>query len=122
MSTQVSERRIRNNRIRRQRELRHHFMMGILTMMLVIGFSSVFFGFRSKAQGQEERLYKYYKSVVVEEGDTLWAYACEYALDQYYDSPDIYIQEVLHINSMSETQITCGQHLILPYYSAEFVS
>lgn len=122
MRAEVSERRIRNNRIRRRRELRHHLMMGLLTIFLVISFSSLFFSFRTKAQGQDTLYYKYYKSVVVEEGDTLWRYACEYALDSYYDSPDAYIQEVVHINSLSEEQITYGQHLILPYYSAEFIN
>lgn len=122
MRTEVSERRIRNNRIRRRRELRHHLMMGILTVFLVVSFSSLFFSFRTKAQGQDELLYKYYKSVVVEKGDTLWTYACEYAPEQYYDSPETYIQEVIHINSLPEEQITYGQHLILPYYSAEFIN
>lgn len=122
MRAEVSERRIRNNRIRRRRELRHHLMMGLLTIFLVISFSSLFFSFRTKAQGQDTLYYKYYKSVVVEEGDTLWHYAREYALDSYYDSPDAYIQEVVHINSLSGEQITYGQHLILPYYSAEFIN
>ncbi|MBD5547470.1 MAG: peptidoglycan-binding protein [Lachnospiraceae bacterium] len=119
----ISERRIRNNRIRRRRELRHRFMMCIFTILLVIGFSTLFFSFKTKAQGNDEEiLYKYYKSIVVEEGDTLWNYACQYVEGSYYNSYDDYIKEVIMINSLTDDAITVGQHLILPYYSPEFVS
>lgn len=123
MNTNASERRIRNNRIKRKRELRHRFMIGIFTFLLVVAFSSLFFSFRTKAQGSDEEvLYKYYKSIVVEDGDTLWNYACQYGEEQYYDSHADYINEVIRINMLSDDTITAGQHLILPYYSADFVS
>lgn len=121
--SRISERRIRNNRIRRRRELRNRFMMCVLTLVLVIGFSILFFSFKTKAQGNDEKiLYKYYKSIVVEEGDTLWYYACQYVEESYYDSYDDYIKEVIMINSLKDDAITAGQHLILPYYSPDFVS
>lgn len=123
MSAELSERRIRNKQIRRRRELRHHFRMCLLTLMLAVSFSLIFFSFRTKAQGQDEEiLYKYYKSVIVEDGDTLWNYACQYGDVQYYNSHSDYINEVIHINSLSEDKITSGQYLILPYYSSEFIS
>ena len=121
MAADRSERRIKNNRIRRRQELRRHFMISIFTFILILSFSTLFFSLRTKAQGQNELLYKYYKSVVVEEGDTLWHYACQYAQEEYYDSQEDYIQEVIHINSLSEDHITAGQYLILPYYSPEFI-
>lgn len=123
MNAKTSERRIRNNRIKRRRELRKRFMICIFTFLLVVTFSSLFFGFRTKAQeSDEEILYKYYKSIMVQDGDTLWNYACQYGIEQYYDSHDDYIKEVLRINTLSDDKITAGQHLILPYYSTEFVS
>ena len=121
--SRISERRIRNNRIRRRRELRHRFIMCVLTLVLILGFSTLFFSFKTKAQGNDEEiLYKYYKSIVVEEGDTLWHYACQYVEESYYDSYDDYIKEVIMINSLTDDAITAGQHLILPYYSPDFVS
>ena len=87
MNTGVSERRIRNNKLKRRRELRHHFMICILTFVI-----------------------------------TLWDYACQYGEAKYYDSCDDYIKEVISINSLTEDKITAGQHLILPYYSSQFVS
>lgn len=123
MNTGVSERRIRNNKLKRRRELRHHFMICILTFVLIISFSLIFFSLRTKAQGNDEELmYKYYKSIVVENGETLWDYACQYGEAKYYDSCDDYIKEVISINSLTEDKITAGQHLILPYYSSQFVS
>lgn len=119
--SEVSERRIRNNRIRRKRQLRRNIIMCLMTFLLVISLSSVFFSFRTKAQSSDEEiLYKYYKSVMVEAGDTLWGYAEEYGNNQYYDSHDAYIREVMNINFLGDEQITKGQYLILPYYSSEF--
>lgn len=117
----ASERRIRNNRIRRKRQLRRNIMMLLLTFILVVSLSSVFFSFRTKAQSNDEEiLYKYYKSIVVEDGDTLWGYAEVYGISQYYDSHEDYIKEVMNMNFLSDDKITTGQYLILPYYSPEF--
>lgn len=122
MNASVSERRIRNNRMRRRRELRHRFLTCIFTFVLAVGFSFLFFGFRTKAQGNDEEiLYKYYKSVVVEAGDTLWDYADEYGTKEYYDSHQDYINEVMQMNGLYDDQITEGQHIVLPYYSPEFM-
>lgn len=118
----ASERRIRNNRIRRKRQLRRNLMMCLLTFILVLSFSSIFFSFRTKAQSNEEEiLYKYYKSVMVENGDTLWEYAEIYGDSQHYNSHDDYIKEVMDMNFLNDDQITTGQYLILPYYSPEFL-
>lgn len=123
VSRAASEQRIRDNRIRRNKELRHHFVMCLLTFALIISFASIFFSLRIKAQEQNEEIYyKYYKSVVVEEGDTLWQYAKMYGNTPNYNSPDDYIKEVIRINSLAKDSITTGQYLILPYYSSEFVS
>lgn len=122
MNTRVSERRIRNNRIRRKRELRRHIMMCLLTVVLVAGFSSLFFSLRTKAQSNDEViLYKYYKSVVVEDGDTLWGYAKQYGTNEHHENCGDYIKEVMNMNSLMDDQITSGQYLIIPYYSPEFI-
>lgn len=122
MSTTLSERRIRNNRIRRRRELRRHFLIFILTLILSVGISVTFFSFRTKAQSNDEEIqYKYYKSIVVESGDTLWNLAEEYGVLEHYGSHQEYIDEVMRMNGLSDDQITAGQYIIIPYYSSEFV-
>ena len=65
-----------------------------------------------------KQAYKYYKSITVEAGDTLWHYAQEYGDQHYYEDCNAYIQEVKNINSLQSDQITTGCHLILPYYSS----
>ena len=121
MNARVSERRIRNNRLRRQRELRRHILMSIFALALAVSFSLVFFSFGTKAQSSDEEiLYKYYKSVVVEDGDTLWNFAEQYGEESHYESHQAYIDEVINMNSLPDENITAGQHIILPYYSPEF--
>lgn len=121
MNRCLSERRIRDNRIRRRRELRRHILTGLATAMLVITFSLCFFSFKIKAQSNENFPYKYYKSIRVEEGDSLWGYAREYGDSRYYDSNRDYIKEVISVNTLPDDRITAGQYLILPYYDTTFV-
>ena len=117
-----SERRIRVNRMKRRRELRKHILTLVLTFVLVITCSMMFFTVKTKAQNRDEAVYyKYYKSITVSRGDSLWIYAAEYADEDHYDSYQNYIDEVLQMNGLSSESITAGQHLIVPYYSAEFV-
>ena len=118
-----SERRIRINRMKRRRELRKHILTLVLTFVLVITCSMMFFTVKTKAQNLDEAVYyKYYKSITVSRGDSLWIYAAEYADEDHYDSYQNYIDEVLQMNGLSSESIIAGQHLIVPYYSAEFVS
>ncbi len=122
MNTTLSERRIRNNRIRRRRELRQRFFTLVLTLILSAGISVTFFSFRTKAQSSDEDIqYKYYKSIVIEAGDTLWDLAEEYGASEHYESRQEYIEEVIRMNGLSDEQITAGQYIIIPYFSSEFV-
>lgn len=117
-----SERRIRNNRIRRQRQLRRHVILCLFTFLLVISLSLIFFSFRTRAQSNDEKImYKYYKSIMVNNGDSLWKYAETYGDKQYYATPDDYIKEVMSMNFLEDENIISGQYLILPYYSSEFI-
>lgn len=122
MNTTLSERRIRNNRIRRRRQLRRHFHTFLLTLILSAVISVTFFSFRTKAQSHAEDIqYKYYKSISVEAGDTLWNLAEEYGHSEYYKTYQEYIDEVIRMNGLSDDRITAGQYLIIPYYDSEFV-
>ena len=118
MNNSISERRIRNNRRMRQLQLRRHMIMSLLTVFLVLGCSGLFFGFKSKAQSSDEHIpCKYYKSVMVRSGDTMWDYADLYADREFYDSYDSYIKEVMNMNGLSNDHIQSGQYILLPYYS-----
>ena len=90
--------------------------------MIVIGcvvFGSIF----SSAQASAEESgieYKYYKSIVIEDGDTLWSIAKEYCTDYSVDTQD-YIDEVKELNNLSSNEIHQGQHLLIAYYDTQYI-
>lgn len=122
MSNAKSENRIKRNRIRRQKEIRRHFFMTVMTICLVMVFSISVNGFLSNAQSDEDRTsYKYYKSISIASDDTLWSIAQEYIDEEHYDSIDEYIKEVKKLNHLYNNTITYGKYLIIPYYSDAYI-
>lgn len=116
------ERRIRNNRIRRQREMRKNVLLAIMTFFLIVTAAFSMNSFLSNAKEESSPAsYKYFKSITIENGDTLWSIAQEYMDVDHYDTVHDYINEVKKMNSLSNDDITYGQHLIIPYYGTEYI-
>ncbi len=66
--------------------------------------------------------FKYYTSITVEPGDSLWELAGEYMDGEHYADRNSFISEVRHINRLDdENGIVTGQTLIIPYYSSEYI-
>lgn len=65
--------------------------------------------------------FKYYTSITVNTGDTLWNIADEYIDYDFYKNKNSYISEVKHINHLEEDTISAGQTLVVPYYSSEYI-
>lgn len=63
--------------------------------------------------------YKYYTTIQVQKGDTLWKIAKTYITDDYTDL-NAYINEVREINQLTNDQIRYGQYITIPYYSDEY--
>ena len=61
---------------------------------------------------------KYYKSVRVEYGDTLWSIADEYVKDFNIDKAD-YIAEICELNHIDGDKIQAGDYIGVSYYSKE---
>lgn len=115
-----SERRIRNNRIRRRREMRKNFLMLVITFCLIVSISVAVSSFHSSAKNDPlQEATKYYKSIVVSDRDTLWSIAEDYMDEAHYSSIYEYIREVMQINSLTNDAIYADAHLIVPYYAAE---
>ena len=71
----------------------------------------------SKASN-EVNTYKYYTSIEVQKGDTLWTIAQQYADDDAdYAS---YIEEVKEMNQLTSDTIHAGEYLTVSYSSNEF--
>lgn len=60
----------------------------------------------------------YYKSVQIEQGDSLWSIAEEYMNPEFASIPD-YIREIKRVNHISSDQIHAGAYLVVPYYASE---
>ena len=117
-----SERRIRNNRIRRQREMRKNFLLAFMTLCLIVTCSISLSTINASAKDDSVKpAYKYYKSVYIENNDTLWSIAEQYMDDEHYSSTGAYINEVRQLNSLSGDDIHYGEYLIVPYYDDTFV-
>ena len=98
-------------------------MFLLLAMILFITIGSVIFGsIFSSAQANAEESgieYKYYKSIVIQDGDSLWSVAKEYQDDKYENTQE-YIDELKELNNLSSDRIHEGQHLMVVYYDSDF--
>ena len=120
----MTERELRSyrNKMRRERELRRKIVVTILTVLIVLGFALSYNVLVTQATSEIEDIsYKYFTSIEVASGDTLWTIAQEYSDAENYDSIDEYIEEVKNMNHMSSDTLMAGQFLIVPYYSQEFI-
>lgn len=110
-------------KIRRQREIRRKFILAGIAVVLVLIFTLSYHALVSQANtGIEDISYKYFTSIQIQAGDTLWSLADRYADEVHYASQDQYIAEVMEINHITDENIYAGNYLIVPYYSAEFVN
>ena len=87
----------------------------LLTVILVLIFNTANI---ANAGTREAKRYKYFTSIEVQAGTSLWDIAKEYMTEEY-DSPQEYIQEVKNINHMNQDLIYEGSYLCVPYYSSE---
>ena len=96
--------------------------LGILTLLIVVGGSllgSVIISASRSEASLEQRSFKYYTSIQIQPGDTLWSIASTY-MSPEYDSLQDYIDEVKKLNDLGPDHIHSGQFLTVPYYSHEF--
>ena len=94
----------------------------IITICIILGSAVTFGSFFSKAEDNHKDslpVYKYYTSIEIVSGDTLWDIATEYISDEY-TTINHYIDEVKNINSLATDDIYEGQFLTVPYYSSVF--
>lgn len=71
-------------------------------------------GFSSQAQSGPNVRDRYYKSITIEKGDTLWNIAEEYITDDY-ESVEEYISVLKDINNLHGDKILSGDKLIVSY-------
>lgn len=103
-------------------ELRRNVIVILITTVLIAGSamlgSTIVASGRTKASDTKTS-YKYYTSIEIEAGDSLWSIASEYMTEEY-DSVQEYVDEVKALNGLVDDKIHSGQYLTIPYYSYKF--
>ena len=86
-------------------------LFAIACTVLIIALSC-----KNVTQAEEDQTaYKYYKSICIEPGDSLWSIACRYA-DGHYGTIQEYINEVKTINNLTSDTIHAFEYLVVPYF------
>ncbi len=109
----------------RRRKLQVRRSIFILAMSIAA--AAVFAVFMASFSAQAKGLcnapeYKYYKSIEISKGDTLWSIAEEHMDKSHYKNVSAYVNEVMAMNSIKSANIVSGSYIIIPYYSAEIIN
>ena len=108
-------------RIKKRRQIVKRRMILLLATLFVITVGSIVCGsIFSSAKNPTKDIpqYKYYKSITIQEGESLWSIAQEYRTDAYKDTCE-YIHELKELNGLTSETIHEGQHLIVAYYDTQ---
>ena len=118
-----SEIRRRNNKIRRQQIVRRQYII-ISAVAFIAMFLIMFNIFSFKVSAQSDSFvpeYKYYKSVMIHSGDSLWSVANSEFNAEHYKDLNAYISEICMINSIdSDSILHAGESIVIPYYSRDY--
>lgn len=114
-----SEYRKQKNKMKRLRHFRRQCFLVLLTVLLILFLTVSYHAILSKATTGENISYKYYTSIEIAYGESLWSIANKYAGEEYASAED-YVHEVMKINHLQEETLIAGQYLVVPYYSTEF--
>lgn len=106
-------------RNRREVVKKQRMAAAVIVAVICILIGSVLFGAMRAKAASAVSYYKYYTSIQVQKGDTLWKIADTYRADEYVDR-NAYIEEICSINHVTEHDIHAGQYLTIPYYSIEY--
>ena len=109
-------------RLDRQKQVNRarNMLLILFTLILIFVISFFIVSFSSQARDMEHQTsYKYYKSIQISNGDTLWSIA-QNNMDEHYSTTAQYVDEIKQMNSLSSDRIVAGNYLLIPYYSTEF--
>lgn len=112
----------RTHRARKMKVVKKIVVLSVVVVALTVIGCLQFGQLSSAAHGnatEDPVFFKYYKSIEIEEGDTLWGIAEEYMGDEY-DSVQEYIAELKDINQLVTDDIQSAKYLTVVYYDSEF--
>lgn len=104
----------RERTVRLQKRVIFITLVTIVSLIILLG-SSI----HALASSNDNRpINKYYTSITVEDGDTLWDIADEYISGYNVDKTD-YIDEISELNNLSDGNIHAGQSIVVAYYTRD---
>ena len=118
-NTKISERANRSLS-KREAQVRMQKSLIAVVIMLVV-FIGIIFGTGIHVfagSGAQKTLHKYYESIRIEEGDTLWDIAGEYIKDTNINRQE-YVDEVCELNGIYQDEIHAGDYIVVIYYSTQ---
>lgn len=92
----------------------------IVFLCACMTFGGVFMVSAHENELNDESVYKYYKSIEIQPGDTLWDIAEETMTSEYTSTAE-YVQVLKEINNLKTDDIQSGQHLIIAYEDTQFI-
>ena len=93
---------------------------GIVMVVLVCLLFGSLFVSAHEDTADTDTIYKYYKSIEIQPGDTLWDIA-ESTMTSEYDSVQEYVQVLKDMNNLESDDIQAGQYLMIAYNDTEFL-
>lgn len=93
------------------------FLTGAAFLIAMVLFGMIFRGI--KVRGQEQSRYKYYTSIEIQSGDTLWSIASEIA-ETYDLDTRACVKELKFMNNLKDDTIHAGNYLTIFYYDDEY--
>ncbi len=94
------------------------FLFSVAAVVVIV--SAVLSASRSVATANETPdgavLNKYYKTITISPGDTLWSIAEEYRSGAYRSTAE-YVKELRSINNLTSDNIVSGRKLVVAYFA-----
>ena len=92
----------------------------LVLMVIVAAVCIILFGGKKITNAEESgntlQLTKYYKTITIEKGDTLWSIANQYKSGDYRSTQE-YVDELMSMNGLHSDGITSGQKLVVAYFA-----
>ena len=108
------------NRQRRLNQIKLHTLALAISIITVITLSILLISFSTEANDRvHQPSCKYYKSIEITNGDTLWSIANDHFDSAYYKNTREYVSEIKKVNNLTSEKIVAGSYIIIPYYSTE---
>lgn len=96
----------------KSRTVDFRLVLGFFMIITLVWFISRFTVTEAK---QLKEINTYYKSIEIEDNDSLYELAHKYNSTEV-QSYDSYIKDVMSLNHLTDSKLVSGMHLVVPYY------